>query len=50
MIVVGSGDLGPFEASGKRVLRYDEIIAAESDEFYWPEIGENTAAAMCYTS
>ena len=50
VIVVGSGDLGPFEASGKRVLRYDEIIAAESDEFYWPEIGENTAAAMCYTS
>lgn len=50
VIVVGSGDLRPFEASGKRVLRYDEIIAAESDEFDWPEIAENTAAAMCYTS
>jgi fatty-acyl-CoA synthase len=50
VIVVGSGDLGPFEASGKRVLRYHEITAAESDEFDWPEIDENSAAAMCYTS
>ena len=50
VIVVGSGDLGPFEASGKRVLRYHEITAAESDRFDWPEIDENSAAAMCYTS
>lgn len=50
VIVVGSGDLGPFEASGKRVLRYHEITAAESDKFDWPEIDENSAAAMCYTS
>ena len=50
VIVAGSGDLAPFEASGKRVLRYHEITAAESDEFDWPEIDENSAAAMCYTS
>ena len=50
VIVVGSGDLGPFTASGKRVLRYDEVIAAESDEFDWPNVDENSAAAMCYTS
>ncbi|CAN1513322.1 CaiC Acyl-CoA synthetases (AMP-forming)/AMP-acid ligases II [Mycobacteriaceae bacterium] len=50
VIVVGSGDLGPFTASGKRVLRYDEVIAAESDEFDWPDVDENSAAAMCYTS
>jgi len=50
VIVVGSGDLTPFESSGKRVLRYHEITAAESDEFEWPEIDENSAAAMCYTS
>jgi fatty-acyl-CoA synthase len=50
VIVVGSGDLGPFEASGKRVVRYHEITAAESDKFDWPEIDENSAAAMCYTS
>ena len=50
VIVVGSGDLGPFTASGKRVLRYDAVIAAESDEFDWPDVDENSAAAMCYTS
>ena len=50
VIVVGSGDLGPLTASGKRVLRYDEVIAAESDEFDWPNVDENSAAAMCYTS
>ena len=50
VIVVGSGDLGPFTDSGKRVLRYDEVIAAESDEFDWPDVDEDSAAAMCYTS
>ena len=50
VIVVGAGDLAPFESSGKRVLRYHEITAAESDDFDWPEIDENSAAAMCYTS
>jgi fatty-acyl-CoA synthase len=50
VIVVGAGDLAPFEQSGKRVLRYHEITAAESDEFEWPDIDENSAAAMCYTS
>ena len=50
VIAVGDGDLGPFQASGKTVLRYHEVTAAESDEFDWPEIDENSAAAMCYTS
>ena len=50
VIVVGEGDLSPFEASGKRVLRYHDVTAAESDEFDWPEVDENSAAAMCYTS
>lgn len=49
VIVVGSGDLTPFESSGKRILRYHEITAGESDEFDWPTIDENSAAAMCYT-
>lgn len=50
VIAVGSGDLGPLEASGKRVLRYHDLIAAEPDHFDWPDIDENSAAAMCYTS
>ena len=50
VIAVGDGDLAPLETSGKRVLRYDEVIAVAPDEFGWPEIDENSAAAMCYTS
>jgi fatty-acyl-CoA synthase len=50
VIAVGDGDLSALEASGKKVLRYDEITAAESDQFDWPVVDENSAAAMCYTS
>ncbi len=50
VIAVGEGDLAPFEAAGKRVLRYHDVTAAQSDRFEWPEIDENSAAAMCYTS
>jgi len=50
VIAVGPGDISELEASGKTVLRYDDVTAAESDEFDWPQIDENSAAAMCYTS
>jgi fatty-acyl-CoA synthase len=50
VIAVGQGDLAPLEASGKTVLRYDETLAGQSPEFDWPELDENSAAAMCYTS
>jgi len=43
---------GPESADlpGVTVHRYEELLAAESDEFGWPEIDERSAAAMCYTS
>ena len=50
VIAVGAGDLGPLEVSGKTVLRYDELLAAQPVEFDWPELDERSAAAMCYTS
>ncbi len=50
VIAVGEGDTAPLEGSGKTVLRYAEVIDAESAEFDWPDIDENSAAAMCYTS
>ena len=31
-------------------LDYEELLAAASPEFDWPELGERSAAAMCYTS
>jgi len=50
VIVVGEGDTAPLEASGKSVLRYAELIDAESPDFDWPRIDEDSAASMCYTS
>jgi fatty-acyl-CoA synthase len=32
------------------VLFYDELIAAEDGRFDWPELDENTASSLCYTS
>ncbi|MEV0673309.1 fatty acid--CoA ligase [Mycobacterium sp. NPDC050441] len=48
VIVVGDGDASAL--TGKTVLRWDELLAAQPTEFDWPEIDENSAAAMCYTS
>jgi fatty-acyl-CoA synthase len=47
-IVVGDGDA---TALGDReVLRYHELLAAQSAGFDYPELDERHAAAMCYTS
>ncbi|MHA3019803.1 fatty acid--CoA ligase [Mycobacterium sp. BMJ-28] len=48
VIVVGEGDIGAL--TGPAVLRYDELLAGQPAEFDWPELDENSAAAMCYTS
>ncbi|WP_171055198.1 fatty acid--CoA ligase [Mycobacterium sp. DBP42] len=48
VIVVGDGDVGAL--TGATVLRWDELLATKPTEFDWPEIDENSAAAMCYTS
>jgi fatty-acyl-CoA synthase len=29
---------------------YEDLIAAESDQFLWPVLDENSGAALCYTS
>jgi fatty-acyl-CoA synthase len=50
VIAVGEGDTTPLDESGKTVLRYTEMTSGQSTEFDWPDIDENSAAAMCYTS
>jgi fatty-acyl-CoA synthase len=50
VIAVGEGDIAPLAASGKAVLRYEDVVAESSPEFDWPHLDENDAAAMCYTS
>src|SRR5579875_1476533 len=50
LIAVGEGDTAPLAESGKTVLSYADVLAGEPTEFDWPDIDENSAAAMCYTS
>ncbi len=38
------------ETSLDNVLCYEDLIATEGDQFDWPELDENTAAGLCYTS
>ncbi len=33
-----------------QTVSYEELVAAESADFAWPEFDERTAAALCYTS
>jgi fatty-acyl-CoA synthase len=51
-IVVGDGDASALvdAAAAADVLRYDEVLAAETAGFAWPDVDERAAAAMCYTS
>ncbi len=52
IIVKGPGDassLGDHSAEGG-LLDYDELLAGEPGGYAYPELTENTGAAMCYTS
>ncbi len=37
-------------APGQRLLCYEALLAAASEDFAWPQLDENTASALCYTS
>jgi fatty-acyl-CoA synthase len=50
VVAVGQGDIDALTASGKTVIRYDELLAGQPTEFDWPDVDEKSAAAMCYTS
>ncbi|RFC63784.1 long-chain-fatty-acid--CoA ligase [Fulvimarina endophytica] len=34
----------------ERLFCYEDLLAAEDDRFEWPDLPEETAAALCYTS
>ncbi len=46
IIVVGAGDASALGESH----RYEELLAAASPVFDWPDLDERSAAAMCYTT
>jgi fatty-acyl-CoA synthase len=50
VVAVGDGDVAPLTASGKTVIRYDDLLNGQPIEFDWPDLDERSAAAMCYTS
>ncbi len=33
-----------------RLLCYEELLAAEEEDFSWPQLDERTASSLCYTS
>ncbi|MEO0576255.1 MAG: 3-(methylthio)propionyl-CoA ligase [Pseudomonadota bacterium] len=35
---------------GEGLLNYEQLIGRASPEYVWPDMDENTAAALCYTS
>ncbi|HWM06374.1 MAG TPA: long-chain fatty acid--CoA ligase [Actinophytocola sp.] len=50
-VVVVNGDASALTApSGVQVHSYADLLADAPDEFDWPAVDENSAAAMCYTS
>ncbi|MGJ8686467.1 MAG: long-chain fatty acid--CoA ligase, partial [Spongiibacteraceae bacterium] len=44
------GGPAPEQVDGLSMANYEDFIAAESGEFTWPELDENSACALCYTS
>ncbi|MEM6648871.1 MAG: long-chain-fatty-acid--CoA ligase [Pseudomonadota bacterium] len=41
---------GGVQIGGQAVRTYEELIAKESDQFEWPQLEEEMAATLCYTS
>src|SRR5436305_7997340 len=50
VVAVGEGDVAPLTASGKTVIRYEDLLDGQPLEYHWPDLDERSAAAMCYTS
>ncbi|MGH3762833.1 long-chain fatty acid--CoA ligase [Actinophytocola sp.] len=50
-VVVVNGDASTLAApEGVTVHSYADLLAGQPEEFDWPAVDENAAAAMCYTS
>ncbi|MCT2582761.1 long-chain fatty acid--CoA ligase [Actinophytocola gossypii] len=50
-VVVVNGDPASLQApDGVTVHSYADLLDGQPDEFDWPVVDENSAAAMCYTS
>lgn len=50
VVVTGEVDLTPLRRDGLTVVGYEEFISDQPETFDWPDLDEDSAAAMCYTS
>ena len=48
-VVMTSSELMP-ETDVSNVLCYETLVEENSDKFCWPELDEDSACALCYTS
>jgi fatty-acyl-CoA synthase len=47
IVVMGEGDVSALD---REVLRYEDLLSAASPDYAWPDLDENDACTMCYTS
>ena len=47
---VAMTDRAHMPESAVKLLCYEELVAAQDDAFEWPEIDEDAASSLCYTS
>jgi fatty-acyl-CoA synthase len=50
VLVTGAGDLSALADTGKRIVRYEDLVAQAAPISWDTELPERTAAVMCYTS
>jgi acyl-CoA synthetase (AMP-forming)/AMP-acid ligase II len=48
--IVLTDKTGMPETKLRNAISYEEFIAGESEEYDWPDLDENTASSICYTS
>jgi fatty-acyl-CoA synthase len=49
-VVMIDADRMPADTGIPGLENYEELLAAQSGDYEWPELDENTACGMCYTS
>ncbi|MDM7274856.1 MAG: long-chain-fatty-acid--CoA ligase [Thermoprotei archaeon] len=49
-VIVVDADSAPEKLGNAKVHLYEDLIKSYRESYEWPELSENTVAAMCYTS
>jgi len=49
-IALCDADKLPADTGIPGLQSYEALLASQSDHYHWPELDENTASSMCYTS